>query len=181
VPGEGGRVGQRGDLVDDDPPSLRVIGGVVPGGPEDRVEAGRGAAVESEGELGDDLALVRLLRHGGLAAHHVVGGDRLQQRAFQQLTARHHEVGGVAAQPRGTRDRARRVLRGRAEAADQLAGQVLGGGQRGRAAVEAELPAVQLHELGEDRLQLGRRDVPGGRAVVLAGDRGNHGPFGLIV
>jgi hypothetical protein len=181
VPGQGGRVGQRGDLVDDDPPPVGVIGGVVPGGPEDRVEAGRGAAVEGERELGDDLALVRLLRHGRLAAHHVVGRDRLQQGAFQQLTARHHQVGGVTAHRRGTRDRPGRVLGGRAEPADQLAGQVLGGGQRGRAAVEAELPAVQLHELGEDRLQFGRRDVPGGRTVVLAGDGGNHGPFGLIV
>ncbi len=47
-------------------------------------------------------------------------------------------------------------------------------------AVEAEPPAVELHELGEDGVELGRGDVRHGAAVIGAGDRGDHGPFGII-
>ena len=73
------------------------------------------------------------------------------------------------------------VLGRLAEPADELAGEVLGGRQRGGAAVEAELPAVQLHELAEDGVQLSRRDRPRRGAVIGAGHGGDHGPFGMIL
>src|SRR6202012_4716950 len=53
-------------------------------------------------------------------------------------------------------------------------------GQGGGAAVEAELPAAQLHELGEYLVELRRRDVPRRRAVIGAGDGGDPGPFGGV-
>jgi hypothetical protein len=98
-----------------------------------------------------------------------VRGDRLEQRALEQLAARHDQVRGVAAEYRQAASE-RRLLGGLAEAADQLAGEVLGRGERPGPAVEAEAPAGQLHELGEHRLQFRRRDVPRRRAVGGAGD-----------
>jgi len=142
VPGEGRRVRQGSDLVDDHPPPLSVICRVAPGGLEDRVEAGRGAPFEGERELGDDLALVGLLCHGGFAAHHVDRGDRLEQGTLKQLAAGHHEVGRVTVQRCAAGGGPGAVLGCLAEAADEFARQVLGGGQRGGTAVEAELPAL---------------------------------------
>jgi len=73
----------------------------------------------------------------------VVRGDRLEQRAFERLPARHHEVGVIAVSGSGPAAAAGSVLGGLAEAADELAGQVLGRGKGSGTAVEAELPAVQ--------------------------------------
>src|SRR6185437_2408216 len=98
VPGEGGYVGQGGHLVDDDAAALLVAGRAVPGGLEDRVEGGGRVPLDGQRQLGDHLALARLLRQRVPAGHHVVRGDRLEQRALEQLAARHREVGGVAAQ-----------------------------------------------------------------------------------
>jgi hypothetical protein len=98
-----------------------------------------------------------------------VRGDRLEQRALEQLAARHDQVRGVAAEYRQAASEGR-LLGGLAEAADQLAGEVLGRGERPGPAVEAEAPAGQLHELGEHRLQFRCRDVPRRRAVGGAGD-----------
>jgi hypothetical protein len=98
-----------------------------------------------------------------------VRGDSLEQRALQQLASRHDQVRGVAAEHWQVTSEGRH-LGGLAEAADQLAGEVLGRGERPGAAVEAEPPAGQLHELGEHRLEFRHRDAPRRRAVGGAGD-----------
>jgi hypothetical protein len=54
-----------------------------------------------------------------------VGGDRLEQSALKQLAARHHQVGGVAAERREASHGPRPALRRLAQAANELAGQVL--------------------------------------------------------
>jgi hypothetical protein len=180
MPDHSRRVGQRGDLIDDDTPSRLVTIGRVPGRAEHRVQRGRRAALDGQRQLGDQLPLAGLLRRRPLPGHHVVRGDRLEQRAFEQLPARYHEVGVMAAERGGTRHGAGSVLGGLAEAADELAGQVLSRGECRGAAVEAEPPAVQPHELGEDRLELGRGDAPFRRAVMGEGDGGDTDPFGMI-
>jgi hypothetical protein len=162
-------VSERRDLVDDDTPARLVARGVVPGRAEHRVQCGRRATLDGQRELGDQLPFACLLRRHPLPHHHVVRGDRLEQRAFEQLAARHNQIRGVAAEYRQAASE-RRLLGGPAEAADQLASEVLGRGQRLGPAVEAEPPAGQLHELGEHRLEFRRRDVPRRRAVGGAGD-----------
>jgi hypothetical protein len=162
-------ISERCDLVDDDTAACLVARGVVPGRAEHRVQRRRRAAFDGQRELGDQLPFARLLRRRPLSRHHVVRGDRLEQRAFEQLTARHDQVRGVPAED-WQAAREGRHLRGLAEAADQLAGEVLGRGERRGPAVEAEPPAGQLHELGEHRLELRHRDIPRRRAVGGAGD-----------
>ena len=169
MPDDSGGIGERRDLVDDDTPACLIVRGVVPGRAEHRVQRGRRAALDGQRELGDQLPFARLLRRHPLPRHHVVRGDRLEQRALQQLAARHGQVRGVAAE-HGQVTREGRLLGGLAEAADQLAGEVLGRGERRGPAVEAEPPAGQLHELGEHRLELRRRDIPPRGAVGGAGD-----------
>jgi hypothetical protein len=162
-------ISERRDLVDDDTPARLVARGVVPGRAEHRVQRGRRAALDGQRELGDQLPFACLLRRHPLPRHHVVRGDRLEQRALEQLAARHREARRVPAE-HGQAASERRLLGRLAEAADQLAGEVLGRGQRRGPAVEAEPPAGQLHELGEHRLEFRRRDVPRRRAVGGAGD-----------
>jgi hypothetical protein len=162
-------ISERRDLVDDDTPAGLVARGVVPGRAEHRVQRGRRPALDGQRELGDQLPFACLLRRHPLPRHHVVRGDRLEQRALEQLAARHDQVRGVAAEYRQAASEGR-LLGGLAEAADQLAGEVLGRGERPGPAVEAEAPAGQLHELGEHRLQFRCRDVPRRRAVGGAGD-----------
>jgi len=162
-------ISERRDLVDDDTPARLVARSVVPGRAEHRVQCGRRATLDGQRELGDQLPFACLLRRHPLPHHHVVRGDRLEQRAFEQLAARHDQIRSVAAEYRQAASK-RRLLGGLAEAADQLAGEVLGRGQRLGAALEAEPPAGQLHELGEHRLEFRRRDVPRRRAVGGAGD-----------
>jgi len=180
VPGKGGSVRQGSELVDDDPVPFLVAGRAVPGGLEDRVKGGRRAPLDGKRKLGDDLALARLLCHRVLAGHYVVRGDRLEQRAFKQLPAGHHQVGGIAGERGRASNGAGPVLGRLTEAADEFACQVLGGGQGYGAAVETELPAVQPHELGEDRLKFSRGDAPRRRAVMGEGDGGDMHPFGMI-
>jgi hypothetical protein len=162
-------IGERCDLVDDDTPARLVARGVVPGRAEYRVQSGRRAALDGQRELRDQLSFACLLRRHPLPRHHVVRGDRLEQRALEQLAARHGQVRRVAAE-HGQAAGERRLLGGLAESADQLAGEVLGRRERRGPAVEAEPPAGQLHELGEHRLEFRRRDVPPRRAVGGAGD-----------
>jgi len=170
MPDHSGGVSERGDLVDDDTPArLLVAPRIVPRRLEHRVQRGRRAALDGQRELGDQLAFARLLRRHALPGHHVVRGDRLEQRALEQLAARHGQVRGVPAEHRQAA-RERRHLGRLAEPADQLTGEVLGRRERRRAAVEAEPPAGQLHELGEHRLEFRRRDVPRRSAVGGAGD-----------
>jgi len=177
MPDHSRRVGQRGDLIDDDTPSRLVTIGRVPGRAEHRVQRGRRAALDGQRQLGDQLALAGLLGRRPLPGHHVMRGDGLEQRALQQLAARHHQVGGVSGEHgRGAREG--RLLRGLAEAAHQFAGEVLRGGKRRRPAVEAEPPAGQPHELGEHGLEFLIRDVPRRRAVGGAGDAGDNRSFG---
>jgi hypothetical protein len=162
-------ISERRDLVDDDTPARLVARGVVPGRAEHRVQRGRRAALDGQRELGDQLPFACLLRRHPLPRHHVVRGDRLEQRALEQLAARHREAGRVPAE-HGQVASESRLLGGLAEAADQLAGEVLGRRQGLGPAIEAEPPAGQLHELGEHRLEFRRRDVPRRRAVGGAGD-----------
>ena len=162
-------VSERRDLVDDDTPARLVAPGVVPGRAEHRVQRGRRAALDGQRELADQLPFACLLRRRPLPRHHIVRGDRLEQRALEQLAARHDQARGVPAEDRQAA-REGRHLGGLAETADQLAGEVLGRGERHGPAVEAEPPAGQLHELGEHRLEFRSRDVPRRRAVSGAGD-----------
>jgi hypothetical protein len=162
-------ISERRDLVDDDTPARLVARGVVPGRPEHRVQRGRRAALDGQRELGDQLPFACLLRRRPLPRHHVVRGDGLEQRALEQLAARHDQVRRVAAE-HGQAGTEGRHLGGLAEAADQFAGEVLGRAERRGPAVEAEPPAGQLHELGEHRLEFRSRDVPRRRAVGGAGD-----------
>jgi len=162
-------IGERGNLVDHDTPARLVAPGLVPRRAEHRLQRGRRAALDGQRQLCDQLPFARLLRRRPLPGHHVVRGDRLEQRALEQLAARHGQVRGVPAEHRQA-TRERRHLGGLAEPADELAGEVLGRGERLRAAVEAEPPAGQLHELGEHRLEFRHRDIPRRRAVDGAGD-----------
>jgi len=165
MPDHSGRVGERGDLVDDDAPPSLVAVGAVPGRAEHRVQGGRRAPLDGQRQLRDQLPFPRLLGRRAFPGHHVVRGDRLEQGALQQLPARHDEAGRVTGEGAVSGGGERRLFGGLAEAAYQLAGEVLRRGEGGRAAVEAEPPAGQLHEFGEDGLEFGRRGVPRASAV----------------
>ena len=95
MPGDRGRVGEAGDLVDDDAAACRVGRGRVPGRAQQRVERPRRAALDREGQLGQQFALPGLGRDHPGAGHHVVRGDPLEQGALQPLLPRHDEVRGV--------------------------------------------------------------------------------------
>jgi hypothetical protein len=83
MPDHSGGISEGRDLVDDDTPARLVARRVVPGRAEHRVERGRRAALDGQRELGDQFPLACLLRRRPLARHHVVRGDRLEQRALQ--------------------------------------------------------------------------------------------------
>ena len=99
VPGDGGRVGQLGDLVDDDPQPGRVVRRARPRRPPapGRACAGAPASTASTSSVSSSpLGRQPLVRAG--PAHHVVGRDRLEQRALGRDRRRDHQVGVVAAQ-----------------------------------------------------------------------------------
>ena len=57
MPGNGRRVGERGDLVDDDAAARGVGSGRVPGRAQQRVEGLRGAVLDGVGQFGQQFAL----------------------------------------------------------------------------------------------------------------------------
>ena len=158
MPGDSGRVGEAGDLVDDDAAARRVGLGGAPGRAQQRVERARRAALDREGQLGQQFAFPGLGRDHPGAGHHVVRGDPLEQGAFQPLLARHDEVRGVPGERAGAGGEGG-VLGGDAEAADQLAGHVLQRGGALRAALVGGGPDVQGEQRVEDLGEFGHRDV----------------------
>ena len=126
----------------------------------------RGAPDPDRGrELGDQLTFPCLRGGRAFPCHHIVRRDGLEQCALQPLGARDNEVDAYRVSLRQLLDPpagcAGRVLGGDAEPADQLAGQVLQGGEGVRAAVEAFRPAVQCHQVVEHRSEFGDRGLPG--------------------
>ena len=179
MPRHRGGVGERGDLVHHHPQPRRVTAGGRVGRPERAVERARGADPHRRGQLGDQLPLLGLGRGRTGPAHHVVGGDALQQRAFQPLLPRHDQVSGVPGQRLATGRRHGRLLGRPAEPADQLTGQVLQRGQRLRPAVEPGGPAGQREQLAAHRGEL-RRGHRAGGAVLRGGELTDRGPLGRV-
>ena len=101
-------------------------------------------------------------------------GHALEQGAFQPLLPGHDKIGGIPGDRRSgastSRPRTvqRRVLRGLAEPADQLAGQVLQPGQGHRAAVERGRPA----RLPEQRREHPGQLIDGHRSGIAVGGGG---------
>src|ERR1700761_7883511 len=118
--------------------------------------------------------------------HHVTSRDGLEQGTFEALAARDDEIGGVPGEGvtdgAGVTEGAGEIgvegglLGGDAEAADELAGQVLQGGHGAGAAVVGGGPDVQGEQRLEDLGELGF-GYPAG--AVSDSGAGNLGPFGL--
>ena len=156
MPGDRGCIGERRDLVDDDPAAVRIRPGGIPGRAQPRVERARRAVLDRVDQLGEQFPFQFLGPGRALASHHVPPRDRLEQCALEPLLAGNHQVSRIAAQRAGAGGE-RRLLRGHADPADQLAGQVFQRGQRPLGPVELVRPYVQVEQLTQNLLKLGHR------------------------
>src|SRR4029077_14313883 len=106
--------------------AARGVGpGRVPGRAQQRFQGLRGAALDSVGQFGQQLALPGLGRDDTGTVHHVTSRDGLEQVTFEALTARDDEIGGVPGE--GVTDGA-----GVTEGAGEIEGGLRGGsGGRG--------------------------------------------------
>ena len=136
VPGHGAGVGQRGHLVDDRPAAGAASSAAAR---QSSAKAGSNASgprsASSRHQLGQQLPLPLHRSHPVLGLHHVVRRDPLEHRHLQPGPLRAPPGRRGSARTGPSRGGERRRLHGPAEAADQVAGQVLQRGQAAPAAV----------------------------------------------